>query len=140
MSDQERAASEERRKERNRQYMRDMRANDPNGAWVEKERERNRLHGRRYQLKSKYGITLERWQEIYESQAGRCYLCEKPLETQRIDLDHDHLCCPGIKSCGRCLRGLAHQRCNQGIGQFDDDPAMLRRVADNLEAANRRLR
>ena len=49
-------------------------------------------------------------------------------------------CCRGERSCGTCIRGLACQRCNYGISQFGDDPERMRRVADNLEMANRALR
>lgn len=119
--------------------MRNLRVNDPDGAWVEKERARNRVHGRRYFLKHRFGLTLAQWDQMLIAQSGRCYLCGDPL-VSRVDIDHAHTCCPGIKSCGKCIRGLACQQCNQGIGQFQDDPDRMRRAADNLEAANRRLR
>lgn len=38
------------------------------------------------------------------------------------------------------IRGLACHGCNTGIGAFGDDPERMRRVADRLEMANRRLR
>lgn len=78
-----------------------------------------------------------------EEQQGCCYLCNEPLDMEAyraVHVDHDHSCCRGQKSCGTCIRGLACQKCNQGIGQFGDDPERMRRVADNLEMANRRLR
>ena len=106
--------------------------------FAEGQRERNRIHGRRYSLKHKFGLTLERWDEILIEQSGRCYLCEEPMNGV-IHVDHDRSCCSGNKSCGRCVRGLAHQKCNQGIGQFGDDPYRLRRAADNLEKATIRL-
>ena len=67
-------------------------------------------------------------------------VAQRPPQRVPDDVDHDHSCCPGSKTCGKCLRGLACQKCNQGIGQFGDDPDRMRRVADNLEAANCRLR
>jgi len=36
-----------------------------------------------------------------------------------ITVDHDHACCEGVGSCGKCIRGLAHMRCNQGFGQVE---------------------
>lgn len=104
------------------------------------QKERNHKHGHRYHLKSKFGITPERWDEMYAAQEGCCYLCSEPLAAGFIHIDHDHSCCRGVKSCGTCIRGLACQWCNQGVGQFGDDPERMRRVADSLEMANRRLR
>jgi hypothetical protein len=123
------------------EYQRARRAADPEAARA-KARGYNQKNGRRYHIKSKFGITLDDWDRLLVGQSGRCYLCEKPLGAGRTDIhiDHDHACCPGRKSCGKCIRGLACQKCNQGVGQFGDDPQLMRKVADNLEAANRRLR
>jgi hypothetical protein len=29
-----------------------------------------------------------------------------------IHIDHDHLCCDRLPSCGRCTRGMTHLTCN----------------------------
>lgn len=106
-------------------------------------RERQRSEGWRYHIKSKYGITPERWAALLSEQDGRCYLCCEPLildgPRHLVHIDHDHSCCRGAKSCGDCIRGLACNKCNQGVGQFGDSVERLRRVADNLEAANARV-
>jgi hypothetical protein len=72
-------------------------------------------------------------------QNGCCYLCEEPLP-DRIVIDHDHSCCPEGKSCRRCRRGVACDRCNRLIGVGEDSPALLRKIAGNLEAAQREVR
>lgn len=84
---------------------------------------------------------------MFTAQNGLCYLCVEPLRTDRIGpkggwihVDHDRSCCRGEKSCGSCIRGLACFACNVGIAKFDESPERMRRVADNLEMANRRLR
>lgn len=51
-----------------------------------------------------------------------CQICgsyEKP------SIDHDHSCCPGNKSCGKCIRGILCRACNSGIGMLRDDPEIL---------------
>lgn len=83
------------------------------------------------------------WDELFaglwSAQGGKCYLCgdELQLEAYRaIHLDHDHSCCRLGYSCEICRRGLACKWCNTLVGYAKDDPARLRRVADNLEKAN----
>ena len=76
----------------------------------------------------KFGITKARWLELYAAQAGRCAIClASPSEVPRgyLLVDHDHACCPGERSCGRCVRGLLCARCNLALGQFRDDPELL---------------
>jgi hypothetical protein len=95
---------------------------------------------RRAWLKHRHGITSDQWDALFVEQAGRCYLCGDPMTVQSAHLDHDHSCCSGKRACGACLRGLACPLCNQGIGQFGDDPERMRVVATNLEQANQKLR
>jgi len=49
-------------------------------------------------------------------------------------VDHDHNCCGPVKSCDRCQRGILCDACNTALGMAHDDPALLRRMADYLEA------
>jgi hypothetical protein len=54
--------------------------------------------------------------------AAPAALCHEPFEEgQRICADHDHNCCPAqpdatAKTCGKCIRGLLHARCNSAVG------------------------
>jgi len=90
----------------------------------------------------RYGLTLEQRARMMEDQQGLCYLCSEPLpgDKRKVHTDHDRSCCRGSRSCGTCIRGLACEGCNTAIGSLGDDPERMRRVADNLEMANRRLR
>lgn len=42
-----------------------------------------------------------------------------------VVVDHDHSCCPPDRSCGSCVRGLIHQRCNVILGASGDDIKIL---------------
>lgn len=93
---------------------------------------RTRDHGRRYELKRDFGITLEQYQIMEESQQHRCAVCKEPETIEyapgkisRLCVDHDH-------DTGR-IRGLLCKRCNRAIGLLRDDPSRLRTAADYLE-------
>lgn len=49
-------------------------------------------------------------------------------------VDHDHRCCGPVNSCELCRRGILCGRCNTALGMAQDDPALLRRLADYLDA------
>jgi len=104
----------------------------------------HRLYGRlrlersrRATLKGLYGLTLEAYSQLYESQRGMCAICGKGIvraydgtgkrgpRAHGAYVDHDHACCPGRKSCGRCVRGLLCRQCNQGLGSFRDSAKLL---------------
>lgn len=86
-------------------------------------------HSTRVSIK-KWGISLDGY--------THCDVCKEPLERGRnkIAVDHDHSCCPGLGSCGKCVRGVLCARCNIGLGSFRDNPAYLRSAANYLEAYN----
>jgi Recombination endonuclease VII len=94
-------------------------------------------NGAQIRRKSRHGILPEDWAAMWQQQEGCCYLCGDPLpaEDRQVHIDHDHTCCPPGKSCSLCRRGLACEACNHLVGFARDDPARLRRVADNLERA-----
>lgn len=91
---------------------------------------------------SRYRITPEARQQLIDDQDGCCYLCGDQLlleQPRKVHVDHDHSCCSGNTACGKCVRGIACDPCNRGIGYFQDDPGRLERVAENLRAAHARL-
>ncbi len=93
------------------------------------EDEARRQKRRRSQM-YKYGITVERYDEMLAAQHGVCAICGKPpsgkgTSGQSLHVDHDHSCCPGTKSCGECVRGLLCSNCNMAVGLLKDDPTIL---------------
>ncbi len=57
----------------------------------------------------KHGLTDEDFAAMREQQDGRCADC---AESVKLEVDHDHGCCPGEYSCGSCVRGLVCRACN----------------------------
>ena len=77
----------------------------------------------------RYGLTHERYEEMVLEQGNCCPICGRDAsETAKgfLFVDHDHET--------RAVRKLLCNTCNAGLGNFGEDPALLRRAADYLEA------
>jgi hypothetical protein len=82
---------------------------------------------------------------MLDQQKDVCAACGEPfvdgfesvLKTGNYELvpsiDHDRACCPGEGSCGKCVRGIVHFRCNRMMGHLKDNPELLRKCAEYLE-------
>lgn len=89
---------------------------------------------RRTHMKHRYGLNKPEYDALLIQQDGLCAICHKPPEYGEIlAADHDHKCCPGERTCGRCIRGLTHRNCNAALGMLGDDPSICRFAADYLE-------
>lgn len=75
-------------------------------------------YGRNAQMKSRYGLTPEQYDERLQAQGGVCELCGMApgKQQRRFSVDHNHKCCPSQKSCGECLRGILCANCNRRVG------------------------
>lgn len=99
--------------------------------WAAENRERYEHHQRAFDLRTKYGITLENYEDLLVAQLGRCAICQTddpPIRSGakiHWHVDHCHV-------TGR-VRGLLCFRCNQGLGLLGDDPERLRQAIAYLE-------
>lgn len=92
----------------------------------------NKDRFREYALLSKYGLTLEGYDLLYEQQSGVCALCGQPEtardgrsgQVRRLAVDHCH-------ETGR-IRGLLCYRCNHLIGCLGDNPASIEHVLEYM--------
>jgi hypothetical protein len=105
--------------------------------WVKDNPEQWKLAVRRNNFRNNFGITLEEYDEMVSRQDGLCAICGNPETVKharsgihRLSVDHDH-------ATGQ-IRALLCKACNSGLGQFRDDPALLRKAADYLERFARR--
>jgi hypothetical protein len=89
---------------------------------------KHQIWKREWFLKHTYGITLEDETRMIKEQSGRCAICGDPLNSPGIAgpfcIDHDH-------STGK-IRGLLCDKCNRGIGCFNDDPKNLKSAIEYL--------
>lgn len=86
-------------------------------------------------LSNRYGISKERVMSLFGDGQGQCEVCGSVSD---LNIDHDHGCCPGERSCGECVRGLLCGRCNRAIGLLRDDPERLESAASYLRKPRRR--
>lgn len=84
-----------------------------------------------YNLNYKYKLSIE---EFNERSANGCEICgDKPERT--LHVDHDHKCCDGLVTCGKCVRGIVCNRCNKAVDKYETglmrpDNPLLDKVAD----------
>lgn len=71
-------------------------------------------------LRRTYGITLDDYDAMLETQGGGCAICGKMPEEHgaRLHVDHDHETDE--------VRGLLCRNCNAGLGWFLDSPGLCK--------------
>lgn len=96
-------------------------------------RERMRYYDMVRTYKRHYGITFERYCEMFEEQLGRCAICERKFEQKtcytsnrnnKLCVDHNH-------DTG-AVRGLLCGDCNRGIGFFRENKIALNKAIQYL--------
>jgi hypothetical protein len=93
-------------------------------AWAKANPEKVRVFRRKAKLKEKYGISIEDYNSLLEKQGGVCALCNKQHLRRPLNVDHCH-------NTGK-VRGLLCDKCNLGIGLFDDNPELFEKVREYL--------
>lgn len=80
---------------------------------------------RRSQILMKYRMIVD---DPYN--LGQCEVCEDEIATE---IDHDHACCSGKFTCGKCVRGFVCHRCNLIMRDGKDDTNLMKRAIIYLE-------
>ncbi|WP_404800888.1 endonuclease VII domain-containing protein [Pseudoblastomonas flavescens] len=79
-----------------------------------------------------YGISLLEVRAMFENQAHRCCLCGGPgfkmADHHRVPLVVDH-----CHTTGK-VRGLLCHNCNRALGLLQDDPEVMVKAAEYIEA------
>lgn len=80
--------------------------------------------------KKRYGFTLnyEEYLELMLKQKNLCAICKRPEKNKALAIDHDH-------KTGK-TRGLLCQKCNRGLGCFEDNLLFLKRASAYLASKN----
>jgi ribosomal protein L37E len=104
---------------------------ESSAQWRRDHPEQAKAAQRRHELKRKFGITEEQYNEMLKRQKNVCAICHFPERRVRqgqllpLCVDHDH-------ETGQ-VRGLLCHDCNTGLGKFGDEPDTLRRAAEYIE-------
>ena len=65
----------------------------------------NKEANRQRQIFHKYGLTIAEYNSMLASGCGAC-------GDVATTIDHDHSCCPTVRTCGKCIRGVLCHKCN----------------------------
>ena len=93
-------------------------SDEKRAAYIAKGVKQRRAAG--HNLKCNYGLSLKDYEDMLVSQGGGCAVCGREPGDRRLHVDHDHACCAGKKSCGKCVRGLLCVTCNVWLGFFEN--------------------
>lgn len=95
----------------NREYHKAYRKNHPLDA-------AGKIKAKDSSLRCKYGLTIQDYNQLCESQKGVCSICKKKnLHNRSLSVDHNHTTSK--------IRGLLCDKCNRAIGVFNDDIKLL---------------
>ena len=78
-------------------------------------------------LRRNYGITIERYNEMFTTQEGKCQICKKHQDhcKRKLAVDHDHET--------KQIRALLCDNCNLGLGNFRHSKELLNKSIRYLE-------
>lgn len=83
---------------------------------------------RKTSLRGKYGMSMDDYAALDARQNGVCAICGQPPNGKgALHVDHDH--------ATGAIRGLLCFTCNSGLGNFHDDPELLRKAVRYLRSA-----
>ena len=88
----------------------------------------NPERNRRVHLKARYGLTLEMFDELFAKQDNKCAICQISEPNKKINfwnVDHDHNCCSGSFTCGKCIRGILCPGCNTRLGLLESKNGLI---------------
>lgn len=83
--------------------------------------QRHKIERQAYKYRVRYGITLAEYQTRLAEQNNQCQICER---IKKLVVDHNHQT--------KEIRGLLCDRCNKGLGHFEERPELLSRAIQYL--------
>ena len=120
-------------KQKGKKYGRDTICKSCLYAKRNKKHRANRSIQKRYRVRSKYGVTLEEYEDAM-STSDVCEICGK--ESERLVYDHDHKMPKDITA----FRGVLCDGCNLMLGGAKDNIETLLKGVEYLKRYKRRIK
>lgn len=84
-------------------------------------------YNKKISVKKRYRLEWDDYQDRLKTGCSACGSFYK------LCIDHDHSCCPGEFTCGKCIRGVLCSPCNRTLGYARESINTLRNLANYLE-------
>jgi len=85
----------------------------------------------------RYKITNKQYNQLLLDQNNSCKTCKIEFNSTskytKPHIDHDHECCEGSMSCGKCVRGILCGSCNVLFGRVNDNIQTLQNMINYLK-------
>jgi len=82
-------------------------------------------YSKRYRLNRQYNLSLEKYDEMYKNQNGKCYICDRGIIGKQVKVDHNHL-------TGQVRKLLCHN-CNTSLGLLNEDVEIFKKCIEYLK-------
>ena len=103
--------------------------NEASSRYYRKHKEKISGKSRGRWLKDKYDLTEQQYEEMLKNQGGKCKICNSENINAKskgnLVIDHCH-------KSGK-VRGLLCDKCNMGLGTFNDDIQLFKNAIEYLE-------
>jgi hypothetical protein len=80
-----------------------------------------------YRMWTAYRLRIDTYNEMVKNGCEVCGSMEK------LCIDHDHSCCPGITTCGNCIRGVLCTPCNTAEGMLESNLQKAKNMVKYIE-------
>jgi hypothetical protein len=100
--------------------------------WSTSNPEKAHLSQRQRNLKQRFGVDLEWYEEQFKKQNYSCAICKSKTNKTTGDRQFWNFSVDHCHDSGK-VRGILCNNCNRALGLFQDNPEVLRKAAEYVE-------
>ena len=101
--------------------------------WSANNPERSHLSQRQRNLKHRFGVDLEWYEEQFKKQNYSCAICKTKTNKTVGDRQFWNFSVDHCHDSGK-IRGILCNNCNRALGLFQDNPELLKKAASYVES------